>query len=152
MDFDNLPHHILIEIMMYVSIQDRLENVRLVSKWWKSVAEDSLRKQRKLTWLERQLITFGFKIKPSDHHSVIMGSCGLRPMSHIGTDMVRYWSHILSLCPHLEQLEINDCGNESITKLLNLFHSHGINLKSFANRLVYLNEWPFPLENLESLE
>ncbi len=151
MDFDNLPHHVLIEIMMYVSIQDRLENVRLVSKWWKSVAEASLRRQRKLTWVEHHLMIMGIKMKPTDHHSIIIGSCGLRPMSHIGTDMVRYWSHILSLCPHLEQLEICDCANEKMTELLNLLHRHNINLKSFSNRIFYLSEWPFPLENLESL-
>src|SRR5436309_4319485 len=86
MDFDNLPHHVLIEIMMYVSIQNRLENVRLVSKRWKSVAEDSLRRQRKLTViLAPQSVRIStpkgsvcmpmeVKIKPTDHHSIIQVS------------------------------------------------------------------------------
>ena len=151
MDFDNLPHHILLEIMMYVSIQDRIENVRLVSSWWASVAEDSLRRQRKLTWIDHILTIMNMKINPTDHHSVIIGSCGFRPKSHFGNDKVRYWSHILSLCPNIEQLEVHDCGNESVMELLHLMYSHNIKLKSFTYREIYLTEWPFPLEILESL-
>src|SRR5438128_9546945 len=115
MDFDNLPHHVLMKIMMYVSIQDRLENVRLVSKRWKSVAEDSLRRERKLTvnlksesdpWMN-------MKIKPTDHHSIVEFSfqvfnTGLGVDEAWLTGMVRYWSHVFSHCPNLEELYMYD--------------------------------------------
>jgi hypothetical protein len=151
MDFNNLPHHILLEIMMYVSIQDRIENVRRVSSWWASVAEDSLRRQRKLTWIDRVLIIMNMKINPTDHHSIIIGSCGFHPKSQFGNDKVKYWNHILALCPNIEHLEVHDCGNERVMELMNLMYSHNIKLKSFTYREIYLNEWPFPLEILESL-
>src|SRR5260221_14276139 len=99
MGFDNLAYHVLMDIMTYVSIQDRLENVRLVSKTWKSVAEDSLRRERKLTG-------FGFhpmerKIKPTDRHSIIKVCpcpCRCRSIDRCRAwrngGMVRYLSHV----------------------------------------------------------
>ena len=45
-----------------------------------------------------------------------------------------------------------DSYDKSVTELLDLMHNLGIKLKSFLYRkLDYLNEWPFPLEILESL-
>jgi len=134
-----------------MKIQDRMENVRRVSKQWKYAAEDSLRMERKLTWLVRQLAIIGMKIKPTDHHSIIIGCCGLLPMSPFRPDMVKYWGNILSLCPNLKQLEIYDPCHENLTKLVNLLHSHDIKLNLFSYKGISLTEWPFPLENLESL-
>src|SRR3989442_3174582 len=65
--------------------------------------------------------------------------------------MVRYWSHVFSLCPNLEEVHFYDEDDEAVTELLNLMHSHGMKLKSFSYRRTCLNEWPFPLEILESL-
>src|SRR5205814_1914845 len=67
--------------------------------------------------------------------------------------MVRYWSHVFSLCPNLQELYMYDRRTEDdeVTELLNLMHSHGIKLKSFTYPTASLKEWPFPLEILESL-
>ena len=47
-----------------------------------------------------------------------------------------------------DELSIVD---EAVAELLNLMHSRGIKLKSFTSRHLSLNEWPLPLEILESL-
>jgi hypothetical protein len=158
MDFDNLPYYVLMQIMMYVSLQDRLENIRLVSKNWKYAAEESLRKQRKLTWIDSEsvsLMTLKRRIKPTDLHSIITrhphqyNTRALFGVWRVG--MVKYWSHVFSLCPNLEELHMYDKYDKSVTELLNLIQSHGIKLKSFTYRKADLDDWPFPLENLETL-
>jgi hypothetical protein len=159
MDFDNLPHLVLMKILMYVPIQDRVENVRLVSKWWKSVAEDTLWRERKLAWLGRK----SMKTKANDHHSIkkICPSgfgpiryCFLGDLKSWRVGMVRYWSHIFSLCPNIEEFHMDDdlhIVTEAVTELLNLMNSRGIRLKSFTNREFILDVWPLPLDTLESL-
>src|SRR5690349_15292238 len=102
MNFDNLVYDVLLQIMKYVSIQDRFENISLVSKKWKSVAQDSLRRERKLI-VNLEWESWPKQIEPTEHHSIINFTfTQFDPGQAWKTGINRYLSHVFFLCPNLE--------------------------------------------------